>query len=302
MRSNKWDIRLSDYALYLRLERSLSTNTISAYISDLEKFRTFTLQHNIDAPEDVDESVIEEFIESQFAQKITKRTQSRLVSSLRMFYKFLELEGLLDEDPTERIESPKISKKLPAVLSFTEVEKLLDSVDLTHELGHRNRAILDLLYSSGLRVSELVNLKHLDVFYEEGFLRILGKGDKQRLVPVCEQALRSIKFYLDSPTRLSMRVVDSEILFLNRRGKKLSREMIFLIIKKQASLAGIGKKISPHTLRHSFATHLVENGADIRIVQQMLGHQSVLTTEVYTHVNAVKWHKDVLEGIKITVE
>lgn len=282
-----WDHVVSDFRSYLRLERSMSENTINSYISDIRKLNDF-----VPVSETLSSEDISEFIESQQNCGISKRSQARMVSAFRTFYKFLELEGYIKTNPTDRIGTPKLSKYIPVVLSLDEVESIISAVDLSDPLGHRNKAILETLYSCGLRVSELVELKVSDLFFDESFIRVTGKGDKQRLVPVGEPAKEAILHYLKQTSRLFAK---EDTLFLNRRGKKLSRVMVFNIVKNHAAKAGITKTISPHTFRHSFASHMVENGADLRAVQQMLGHESILTTEIYTHIDAKKWEREILE-------
>lgn len=282
-----WDHVVSDFRSYLRLERSMSENTINSYISDIRKLNDF-----VPISETLSSEDISEFIESQQNCGISKRSQARMVSAFRTFYKFLELEGHIKINPTDRIGTPKLSKYIPVVLSLDEVESIISAVDLSDPLGHRNKAILETLYSCGLRVSELVELKVSDLFFDESFIRVTGKGDKQRLVPVGEPAKEAILHYLKQTSRLFAK---EDTLFLNRRGKKLSRVMVFNIVKNHAAKAGITKTISPHTFRHSFASHMVENGADLRAVQQMLGHESILTTEIYTHIDAKKWEREILE-------
>ena len=275
MRSNHADIyetTLLDFRDYLKLERSLSPNTLAGYTSDVRKYFDALRADGI-APADASADDIAHFLEGQVKAGISKRSQARVVSSVKALYRFLDTEGTLPAgNPCDKLAAPKINAYLPTVLSVEEVLAILDSVDLSKPEGHRNRAILEVLYSCGLRVSELVNLKISDLFPDEQFIRVFGKGSKQRLVPIGEPALRAI-----------------------RLGGKLSREMVFHIVKEQAALAGIQKEISPHTFRHSFATHLVENGADLRVVQQMLGHESILTTEIYTHIDTRKWQETILK-------
>lgn len=287
-----WTDILSDYRSYLRIERSLSPNTVTSYLSDIAKLRDMYPDRS---PQELDGDDLSAFLSSEAGHGISKRSQSRTVSSLKSFYGFLEIEGRLRRNPAETIGSPKISRHIPAVLSIEEVDRIISSVDLSAPEGHRNRAILEVLYSCGLRVSELVSLRISDLFFEYSFIRVTGKGDKQRLVPIGEPAVRAVQFYL-SQTRRSLASKKAEdILFLNRRGGQMSRQMVFLIIKRQCSAAGITKDISPHTFRHSFATHLIENGADLRAVQQMLGHESILTTEIYTHLDSRKWQNTILD-------
>lgn len=292
-----WPGILSDYRSWLRIERSLSPNTVSSYLNDIAKLRKMYPERD---PGELDGEDLSAFISSEVEHGISKRSQSRTVSSLKSFYGFLEIEGRLSgkdgRNPADTIDSPKISRHIPTVLSVDEVDRILSSVDLSVPEGHRNRAILEVLYSCGLRVSELVSLRISDLFPEDSFIRVIGKGDKQRLVPIGEPAIRAVQLYL-SQTRRAFATntkKDEDILFLNRRGGKMSRQMVFLIIKRQCEIAGITKEISPHTFRHSFATHLVENGADLRAVQQMLGHESILTTEIYTHIDSRKWQQGIL--------
>lgn len=298
MKSERDSGLLREFISYLRLERSMSKNTILSYSSDLENFLNFCLAHNHDLLEKErdTESLIASYLESRVEDGISKRSQARVISSLRSFFKFLEMEGRTERDPTERIDSPKIGRHIPAVLSVSEIERIISSVDLSAPEGHRNRAIIETLYSCGLRVSELVSLKISDLFLEESFLRVTGKGDKQRLIPVGDPASDAIRLYLAVRAGGKISKGCEDILFLNRRGGKLSREMIFILIRKQAKAAGVEKEISPHTFRHSFASHLVENGADLRVVQQMLGHSSILTTEIYTHINSDRLRDGILRA------
>ena len=298
MRSNHADIyetTLLDFRDYLKLERSLSPNTLAGYTSDVRKYFDALRADGI-APADASADDIAHFLEGQVKAGISKRSQARVVSSVKALYRFLDTEGTLPAgNPCDKLAAPKINAYLPTVLSVEEVLAILDSVDLSKPEGHRNRAILEVLYSCGLRVSELVNLKISDLFPDEQFIRVFGKGSKQRLVPIGEPALRAIRLYREIRDAGPVRKNAEDILFLNRRGGKLSREMVFHIVKEQAALAGIQKEISPHTFRHSFATHLVENGADLRVVQQMLGHESILTTEIYTHIDTRKWQETILK-------
>lgn len=272
----------------------MSENTIKSYISDLNKLQSFLSDRDGLFMPDSDllkSEDLSQFLEAQQEMGISKRSQARVVSALRTFYKFLELEGHIKNNPTEKIGVPKISQYIPVVLSLEEVEKIISSVDLSDPLGHRNKAILETLYSCGLRVSELVELKISDLFMDDSFVKVTGKGNKQRLVPIGEPAKEAILHYLKQTSRL---MAKEDTLFLNRRGKKLTRVMVFNIVKTHAAKAGITKNISPHTFRHSFASHLVENGADLRVVQQMLGHESILTTEIYTHIDTQKWEREIL--------
>lgn len=272
----------------------MSENTIKSYISDLNKLQSFLSDRDGLFMPDSDllkSEDLSQFLEAQQEMGISKRSQARVVSALRTFYKFLELEGHIKNNPTEKIGVPKISQYIPVVLSLEEVEKIISSVDLSDPLGHRNKAILETLYSCGLRVSELVELKISDLFMDDSFVKVTGKGNKQRLVPIGEPAKEAILHYLKQTSRL---MAKEDTLFLNRRGKRLTRVMVFNIVKTHAAKAGITKNISPHTFRHSFASHLVENGADLRAVQQMLGHESILTTEIYTHIDTQKWEREIL--------
>lgn len=286
-----WKDILSDYRAYLRIERSLSPNTVASYLSDIRKLMHMYPDRR---PEDLGSEDLSGFLATEAGNGISKRSQSRLVSSIKSFYGFMEMEGRLRNNPAETIESPKISRHIPTVLSVEEIDRIISSVDLSSPEGHRNRAIMEVLYSCGLRVSELVSLRISDLFLDESFIRVIGKGNKQRLVPIGEPAIRAVKLYLSQTRRAFASGNNEDILFLNRRGGKMSRQMVFLIIKRQCDAAGITKEISPHTFRHSFATHLVENGADLRAVQQMLGHESILTTEIYTHMDSRKWQEAIL--------
>lgn len=289
-----YETTMLDFRDHLKLERSMSPNTIAAYTSDIRKYFDLLRSDGID-PADAGTDVIDRFLESQVAAGVTKRSQARVISSVKALYRFLDAEGKLPENPCDRIAAPKINPYLPTVLTVQEVLSILDSVDLSKPEGHRNRAILEVLYSCGLRVSELVNLKISDLFLDEQFVRVFGKGSKQRLVPIGAPAIQAIRRYREIRDAGPVKKADEDILFLNRNGGKLTRGMIFHIVKEQAAVAGIRKEISPHTFRHSFATHLVENGADLRVVQEMLGHESILTTEIYTHIDTRKWQETILK-------
>ena len=289
-----YETTLLDFRDHLKLERSMSPNTIAAYTSDIRKYFDLLRSDGI-APADAGTEEIDRFLESQVAAGVTKRSQARIISSVKALYRFLDAEGKLSENPCDRIAAPKINPYLPTVLTVKEVLSILDSVDLSKPEGHRNRAILEVLYSCGLRVSELVNLKISDLFLDEQFVRVFGKGSKQRLVPIGGPAIQAIRLYREIRDAGPVKKADEDILFLNRNGGKLTRGMIFHIVKEQAATAGIRKEISPHTFRHSFATHLVENGADLRVVQEMLGHESILTTEIYTHIDTRKWQETILK-------
>jgi len=276
---------MRNFETYLRLEKSLSENSIEAYLNDIHKLENYFKETGSDiSPAIVSYSDLKEFIVWYISGNKNTRTQSRILSGIRAFYKFLLIEGEIDENPASLIESPKIGLKLPEVLSINEIDRMITEIDLSKPEGHRNKAIIETLYGCGLRVSELVNLRLTDIHYGEGFVIVTGKGNKQRLVPVSGKALKEIDIYKKDREKLPV-ISDNNVLFLNRRGTRLSRAMIFTIIKDLGSKAGIRKNISPHTFRHSFATHMIEAGADLRAVQEMLGHESILTTEIYTHID-----------------
>ena len=289
-----YETTLLDFRDHLKLERSMSPHTIAAYASDVKKFFEGLRRDGI-APSDASVDDISRFLDEQVANGISKRSQARVISSVKALYRFLDAEGKLSVNPCDKLSTPKINPYLPTVLSVGEVLAILDSVDLSQPEGHRNRCLLEVLYSCGLRVSELVNLKISDLFLDEQFIRVFGKGSKQRLVPIGDPAIRAIRLYREVRDAGPIAKGAEDILFLNRRGGKLTREMIFRIVKDQTAAAGIRKNVSPHTFRHSFATHLVENGADLRVVQQMLGHESILTTEIYTHIDTRKWQDTILK-------
>lgn len=276
------------YEYYLKIECAMSPNTVASYISDLTAFFSAVGKD----PKDV----VPEDIISYFAETTTlsKRSQARVLSSLHSFYKWMIMEGEMTDNPSDAIEAPKLGKYLPAVLSVEEVDRLIAAVDLDSAFGKRDRAMLETLYGLGLRVSELVSLRISSIWTEQGFVSVIGKGDKQRLVPLGGMARDAIRDYLEVRGPAADRE-SSDILFLNRFGRALTRIAVFKMIKAYAVKAGISKEISPHTLRHSFATHLIENGADLRAVQEMLGHESILTTEIYTHIDSSTWQRNILE-------
>ncbi len=297
MRRNHADIyetTLLEFRDHLKLERSMSPNTVSGYASDVRKYFDGLRGDGI-APADAGPDDIARFLEALVQAGVTKRSQARAISSVKALYRFLDAEGRLSENPCDKISVPKINPYMPTVLSVDEVLSILDAVDLSQPQGHRNRAILEVLYSCGLRVSELVNLKISDLFLDEQFIRVFGKGSKQRLVPISEPAIRAIALYREIRDAGPVQKAAEDILFLNRNGGKLTREMVFHIVRDATAAAGVRKNVSPHTFRHSFATHLVENGADLRVVQQMLGHESILTTEIYTHIDTRKWQDTILK-------
>ena len=281
-----WEQAIQDYSNYLKLERGLSNNSISSYSLDIRKLVSYVhdLRLNIN-PDKIEIQTVQQFIYHS-AKSINPRSQSRLISALRGFFDYLIFENYMTINPLELIESPKIGRKLPDTLSIEEIDTLISSIDLGTPLGERNRAIIETLYSCGLRVSELTNIKISDLFFEEGFIKVTGKGNKQRFVPISSLTQKYIELYKDD-VRPHVPIVEEhqDTLFLNRRGKQLTRAMIFTIVKQLTAKAGINKIISPHTFRHSFATHLLENGADLRAIQLMLGHESITTTEIYMHVD-----------------
>jgi len=284
----------SKYHTYLRLEKSLSPNTLDAYLADLDKLIRFAAAENLKIME-ITYNDLQQFVAQLRDVGIHPRSQARIISGVKSFYRFLMLDEYIEVDPTELLETPKIGLKLPEVLTVNEINTLLDTIDLSLPEGHRNRAMLEVLYSCGLRVSELITLRYSDVYFEEGFIKVEGKGSKQRLVPISETALHEIKNYLFDRNLVSVKKGFEDILFLSRRGTGLSRIMVFHIIKQQTEQAGITKNVSPHTFRHSFATHLLEGGANLRAIQEMMGHEKITTTEIYTHIDREFLRKEILE-------
>ena len=284
---------LKDYNNYLRLERAMSQNTVASYCSDVVKFLSFfdTTERKVPA-ERLTAEDIKEYLASCPGR--SSRSQARLLSALRSFFNWMVLEGSVKDNPCDRVDMPKLGRYLPDVLSEDEVFRIIDSVDVTTWQGCRDKAILEVLYGCGIRVSEAVGLKVSGLYFAEGFVRVIGKGNKERLVPLNDMAADSLKAYLDRRPEPADSESD-DIVFLNRFGRPLSRQSMFKMIKTQALLSDIRKEISPHTFRHSFATHLVEHGADLRVVQEMLGHESVTTTEIYTHIDTSTWHQNVLD-------
>jgi len=282
----KWQNALHDYKFYLKIERGLSQNSINSYAADVKKLIRFLEANNISiSPLKIDEEIMQKFIYNS-AKLINARSQSRLISGLRNFFDYLIFENYIEINPTQLIESPKIGRKLPDTLSIQEIDLIIRQIDLSTPQGERNRAMLETLYSCGLRVTELITLKISDLFFDEGFIRVLGKGNKQRFVPINNRDKTYITNYIKKiRIHIPVKKKFEDNVFLNRNGRQLSRNMVFIIIKKLTELAGIKKRISPHTFRHSFATHLLENGADLRSIQQMLGHESITTTEIYMHVD-----------------
>ena len=281
-----WQNAIKEYQVYLKIERGLSKNTIDSYTKDLEKLCLFLKENNMStSPIAIDANIVKQFI-YEVAKKLNPRSQARIISGLRSFFDYLVFEEYRNTNPTDLLETPKIGTKLPDTLSQDEIDALINAIDLSHPQGERNRTIFETIYSCGLRVSEAITLKNSDLFFEEGFIRVLGKGNKERYVPIHENAQRYITMYQKAiRSHILPQKGFEDTLFLNRRGKGLSRQMIFMILKDLALKIDLKKKISPHTLRHSFATHLLQNGADLRAIQQMLGHESITTTEVYVHVD-----------------
>jgi len=287
MVAKDWNVYIDEFGDYLRLERSLSDNSLKAYLSDIDKLQQFADLSDWDlSPLQVEQKHLLAFLEYIFNLGMTAASQARILAGVKAFYKFLLYRDLIDKDPSLLLEGPKIDRKLPDTLSFPEVEQILSAVDLSTNEGIRNRAIIETLYSSGMRVTELTELRISNLYHDIGFIRIIGKGNKERIVPVGQDALKYIQMYIEHVRRhLDIEAGQENYLFLNRRGSKLSRVMIFNIVRDAAREAGITKKVSPHTFRHSFATHLVEGGANLRAVQDMLGHVSITTTEIYTHLD-----------------
>lgn len=282
-----WDIYLQDYENYLKLERSLSPNSVEAYLRDVVKLKQFLDISNREktAPE-ITSTDLTDFIEYINDLGLSAHSQARIISGLKSFYKYMQYEGSLDADPTALLEAPRLGRKLPDTLSVHEIDQLLAAIDHSRPDGMRNRAMLEVMYSSGLRVSELINLKLAHIHFDVGFLRVLGKGNKERLVPIGSEALKFINLYREEVrVHIDIQPGFESYLFLGRRGKPISRQMVFMFIKDLVAKSGLNKTVSPHTFRHSFATHLIEGGADLRAVQEMLGHESITTTEIYTHLD-----------------
>ncbi len=280
-------MKLTDqYRYYLKVERAMSPNTVSSYVSDIQEFLAATAAD----PAVVAKDAVMDYLSSR---DVSERSQARILSSFRSFFSWMQMSGIRKDNPCENIESPKLGKYLPAVLSVDEVYAIIDSVNPLSFSGKRDAALLEVLYGCGLRVSEAVDLRISDLFFEEQYIRVVGKGDKQRIVPIGETAMDAVNEWLDD--RFDAAKGFEDILFLNKNGRKLSRVSVFNMVKKYAMIAGVNKEISPHTFRHSFATHLIENGADLRVVQEMLGHESILTTEIYTHIDTRTWQTNILE-------
>ena len=282
------------YTIWLRLEKSLSQNSVDAYLTDLDKLMIY-MESEGKGYADITYRDLQQFVARLCDIGIHPRSQARIISGIKSFYRFLVLDGYVTKDPTELLESPKIGLKLPEVLTVNEINSILDTIDLSLPEGQRNRAMLEVLYSCGLRVSELVALRFPDINFDEGFIKVEGKGSKQRLVPISDAAIHEIKKYLIDRNRIAVKKGCEDVLFLSRRGTALSRIMVFHIVKQQTEAAGIHKNVSPHTFRHSFATHLLEGGANLRAIQDMLGHEKITTTEIYTHVDRQFLRKEILD-------
>lgn len=282
-----WESYIRGYKAYLQLEKSLSANSVEAYLHDIEKLQQYIDYIHADvSPAQVTNEHLKGFLSWITELGMEARSQARILSGIKGFFKYLLLENVIKKDPSELIESPRIGRKLPETLTVEEIDRMIQAIDMSKPEGHRNRAILETLYGCGLRVSEAVNLRITDLYFNEGFIRVTGKGNKERLIPIGQTAIKFITIYNEETRRHQTVAKDAkDILFLNKRGGRLSRVMIFKIIKEMAARCGIKKTISPHTFRHSFATHLVEGGADLRAVQEMLGHESITTTEIYTHLD-----------------
>ena len=285
---------IKEYVRYLKLERNMSANTLEAYQHDVEKLLVFLAREQKHLL-DVELSDLQTFAAGLHDIGIGPRSQCRILSGVRSLFHFLQLDGYRDDDPTELLESPVLGEHLPEVLSTAEVDQLEASIDLSKWEGHRNRAIIEVLFSCGLRVTELVTLQLSNLYLKEGFVRIMGKGSKERLVPISKQAIQELDYWFDDRRQMNIKPGEEDYVFLNRRGAHLTRVMILIMIKRQAETAGITKTISPHTLRHSFATALLEGGADLRAIQAMLGHESIGTTEIYTHIDTTTLRKEILE-------
>lgn len=282
---SSWKRYIKDFTSYLKIEKGLAANSVLAYENDVKKLEDFARARNLET-ETITYTHLKEFVKELYDLGLSARSQARIISGVKQFFQYLLMDQEIDKDPSNLLEMPKIGRILPEVLSIQEIDLLIDTIDLSSKEGHRNKAILETLYSCGLRVSELVHLKFEDIFFNEGFIRVIGKGNKQRLVPVSASVEKEIGIYSENiRNHQEIKPGNESYVFLNRRGAKLTRVMIFTIIKNLAAKAGIEKNISPHTFRHSFATHLLEGGANLRAIQEMLGHESITTTEIYTHLD-----------------
>lgn len=285
---------LRRYVAYLRLEKGMTSNTIEAYTNDVQKLLQYTASGNLSLL-DVDRGTLHDFVCTLQDVGIGARSQARVISGIKSFFRYLKLDGYIDEDPASQLEMPQTGRHLPEVLTVEEIDAMLSSIDLSTAEGQRNRAILEVLYSCGLRVSELVGLRLSQLYLQDEYICVEGKGNKQRLVPISQQAVREIEQYMADRVTLDIKSGEEDYLFLNRRGRHLSRVMVFYIVRDACERCGIKKSVSPHTLRHSFATHLLENGANLRAIQQMLGHESITTTEIYVHLDKHFLRQEVLE-------
>jgi integrase/recombinase XerD len=282
---SNWERYIKNFVSFLKIEKGLAENSIFAYQNDVSKLYDFALAHRLDVDQLTYEH-LKEFIADLYDLGLSARTQARIISGIKQFYGYLMLEDFVKDDPSELLEMPRLARKLPEVMSIEEIDSLIAAINLSKTESHRNKAIIETLYSCGLRVSELVNLRFSDLFFEEGFIRVIGKGNKERLVPVSPTVEKEIGIYNDHVRRhQTIKPGNENVVFLNRRGAQLTRVMIFTIIKDLAEAAGLKKSVSPHTFRHSFATHMIEGGANLRAVQEMLGHESITTTEIYTHLD-----------------
>ena len=282
-----WDSGFENFKNYLKLERGLSDNSVKSYDYDLILFKKFLIANKInDTPLNCKPETIKNYLYKSFSDK-KSISQARSISAIKSFFNYLIFEGYIKDSPISNIESPKQEKKLPKVLTEEEIKKLINSIDLNHDFGQRNKTIIEILYGTGIRVSELINLKLSNIFFKENIIKVIGKGNKERFVPLGEIASNELKIYINNRNRLKIDSKSSDILFLNRYGRGLTRSMIFKIISDASKRVGLDKKISPHTLRHSFATHLIKNGADLRTIQLILGHESITTTEIYTHLDTL---------------
>ncbi|HEX8515823.1 MAG TPA: site-specific tyrosine recombinase XerD [Bacteroidia bacterium] len=292
-----WNSYIQGYRSFLKLERSLSENSVEAYLHDVVKLVQFLEDKKYHlSPSDLQLTHLQEFLVWVNEQRMSASSQGRMISGIRGFYKYLLLENIVNRDPTTLLEGPKLGRKLPDTLNVEDINQIISAIDLSTKEGQRNKAMLETLYSCGLRVSELVNLKISDLYLKDGFIKVTGKGDKERLVPIGRIAIKQINIYKDEVrSHVPVKKEYADVLFLNKRGAKLTRVMIFTIIKRLAEVSGMKKHISPHTFRHSFATHLVEGGADLRAVQEMLGHESITTTEIYTHLDREYLRAEILK-------
>ena len=285
---------IKEYHTYLKLEKGLSKNSVEAYERDLQRLIKYMVEHEVD-PMYATLDDLQAFLFETSKSISSVRTQARLIAGIHSFYRFLLYHNYIEQDPSELLETPKKEQRLPEVLSLEEIERMIAQIDMSKAEGHRNRAIIEILYGSGLRVSELVNLRLSDIYIVEGYIRVCGKGNKQRLVPISQEAMIWFAYWLEDRHALDIKPEATDIVFLNRYGRQLTRAMIFTIVKRLAEQADIHKTISPHTLRHSFATHLLQNGADLRIIQQLLGHETIGTTEIYTHVEVQDLREAILK-------